>query len=317
MKIAFLADPLDSFKIYKDSTYAMMCEAAERGYTIYAFEPSDMAFVNNAVNVTARLITLTPNATNWYQAAPQADCPLTFFDVTVVRKDPPVDMEYVYCTHLLELAQNGGAQIVNRPEAIRNHNEKLAIAQFPDLIAPTIVTNDIKRLQQFHHEHRDIILKPLDGMGGMGIFRIKDDGLNLNATIELLSRDGKQSIMAQRYIPAIKEGDKRVLLINGTVVPFALARIPQTNEVRGNLAAGGIGVAQPLSAKDLSIAEKLAPILSKRGLFLVGLDIIGEYLTEINVTSPTCFQEINQQTGCNVAALFIDALENFASNKTK
>lgn len=309
MKIAFLADPLTNFKIYKDSTYAMMVEAAQRGHEIYAFEQKNMAFADGDVVADVARITLTGKADPWYLAdAPQAT-PLTAFDAIVKRKDPPFDMEYVYATYLLELAEAKGARVFNRPGAVRSHNEKLTIAQFSQFTAPTMVTSDEQRLRAFHIEHKDIILKPLDGMGGTGVFRIKEDGMNLGAIIETLTDNGRRTIMAQRYIPEISQGDKRILLIGGDVVPYSLARIPQAGEVRGNLAAGGMGVAQPLSARDREIAESLAPIFSKRGLLLVGLDVIGDYLTEVNVTSPTCFQEIMQQTGCNVAGMFVDALE--------
>ncbi len=312
MKIAFLADPLDSFKIYKDSTYAMMAEAFARGHEIHTFEQKDMAFEQGRVLANVARIMLTGDADDWYRAeAPQA-LPLTAFDVIVLRKDPPFDMEYVYLTYLLELAEQQGARIINRPGAVRDHNEKLAIAQFAQFMSPTLVTSDLARLRAFHGEHQDIILKPLDGMGGAGVFRVRDDGLNLGSIIETLTRHGKTTIMAQRFIPEIAKGDKRILLIGGEVVPFSLARIPQAGEVRGNLAAGGLGVAQPLTARDHEIALALAPTLSKRGLLLVGLDAIGDYLTEVNVTSPTCFQEIHQQAGFNVAAMFVDALEKSA-----
>lgn len=313
MKIAFLADPLDSFKIWKDSTYAMMVEAARRDHAVYTFEQRDMAMDNGRIVANVSRIHLAAeDAAPWYTAdAPEAQ-PLTAFDAIVKRKDPPFDMEYVYATYLLELAELQGARVFNRPAAIRNHNEKLAIAQFPQFIAPTIVSSDEVRLRAFHALHRDIILKPLDGMGGMGIFRVKEDGLNLGAVIETLTQNGEKTIMAQRYIPEIALGDKRILLIDGQVVPYALARIPLAGEVRGNLAAGGTGVAQPLSARDREIAETLAPILAKRGLLLVGLDVIGDWLTEINVTSPTCFREITQQTGFDVAGMFIDAMEKHA-----
>jgi glutathione synthase len=312
MKFAFLADPLQSFKTYKDSTYAMMAEAAKRGHEIYAFEQKDMAFAGGAITADVSRITLTGDLQDWYRAAPPVAQALTAFDAIVKRKDPPFDMEYIYATYLLELAEQQGARVFNKPDAIRNHNEKLAIAQFPQFTAPTLVTSDEARLRAFHVQHKDIILKPLDGMGGMGIFRVKEDGLNLGSIIETLTNNGEVTIMAQRYIPEIVMGDKRILLIGGEVVPHCLARIPQAGEVRGNLAAGGTGVAQPLSARDYEIAHALAPILSKRGLLLVGLDVIGDYLTEINVTSPTCFQEITQQTGFNVAGMFIDALEKAA-----
>jgi glutathione synthase len=309
MKFAFLADPLDTFKIYKDSTYAMMAEAARRGHAVYAFQQKDMAFDSGAVIANAARITLTGDAKDWYRADAPAETNLTGFDAIMVRKDPPFDMEYIYATYLLELAEAQGARVFNRPDAIRSHNEKLAIAQFSRFTAPTLVTGDGARVRAFHDEHKDIILKPLDGMGGAGIFRVKEDGLNLGSIIETLTGNGARTIMVQRFIPEIAQGDKRILLIGGQVVPYCLARIPQNGEVRGNLAAGGLGVARPISARDREIGEALAPVLSKRGLLLVGLDVIGDYLTEVNVTSPTCFQEITQQTGFDVAGMFIDALE--------
>ncbi|MGI4848185.1 MAG: glutathione synthase [Janthinobacterium lividum] len=312
MKIAFLADPLSGFKIYKDTTFAMMREAARRGHTLYAFEHRHIAFAGAKVVADVARITLTGiegDHADWFAADAPVSMALSDFDVIVERTDPPFDMEYIYATYLLELAQNQGARVVNRPEAVRSNNEKLAIMQFPQFTPPTLVTSDAARVRAFHAEHQDIILKPLDGMGGAGIFRVTREGMNLGSMIETLSDNGRRTIMVQRYVPAIVEGDKRVLLIGGKVVPFCLARIPQNGEVRGNLAAGGRGEARPVSERDREIAETLAPILLARGLLLVGLDIIGENLTEINVTSPTCFQEIEQQTGFNVAAMFIDALE--------
>jgi glutathione synthase len=231
------------------------------------------------------------------------------FDRVLMRKDPPFDSEYFYATHLLTQAEREGARVYNRPSALREHPEKLAILEFPQFLSPTLVTREAEHIRDFHAQHGDIILKPLDGMGGMGIFRVQPDGLNLGSIIETLNRDGAQTVMVQKFIPAIAQGDKRVLLIQGRPVPYALARIPQGGEVRGNLAAGGKGVAQPLTARDLEIAEALGPVLAARGLLLVGLDIIGDRLTEINVTSPTCFQEIHDQVGCDVASIFIDALE--------
>lgn len=309
MKIAFLADPLAGFKTYKDTTYAMMVEAARRGHALYAFEHRDMAFEEGAVLANVARIRLTGEAQDWYRSDAPVAQPLTAFDAVVERSDPPFDMEYIYATYLLELAQGQGARIFNRPDAVRSHNEKLAIAQFPQFIPPTLVTSDAARVRAFHREHQDIILKPLDGMGGVGVFRVSANGLNLGSIIETLTHNGSRTIMAQRFIPEIAQGDKRILLIGGKVAPYSLARIPQGGEVRGNLAVGGLGVAQPLSARDREIGEALAPVLLKRGLLLVGLDVIGDYLTEINVTSPTCFQEITQQTGFDVAAMFIEALE--------
>ncbi|MEN3366590.1 MAG: glutathione synthase [Burkholderiales bacterium] len=313
MKIAFVADPLHTFKTYKDSTYAMMAEAARRGHEIHAFQQKDMALDNGVVAAKAERISLTGDAKHWYSVDAVSEKRLTEFDAILVRKDPPFDMEYIYLTYLLEIAEKQGARVFNRPEAIRSHNEKLAIAQFSQFTAPTLVTSDTTRVRAFHNEHKDIILKPLDGMGGAGIFRVKEDGLNLGSVIETLTGNGAHTIMAQRFIPDIAKGDKRVLVIGGQVVPYCLARIPQNGEVRGNLAAGGLGVAQPISARDREIGTALGPLLSARGLLLVGLDVIGDYLTEVNVTSPTCFQEITQQTGFDVAAMFIDALEKAAA----
>jgi glutathione synthase len=309
MKIAFLADPLSSFKIYKDSTFAMMAEAARRGHEVYAFQQRHMALKEGEVTAHVSRIELTGDQDDWYKAAPSEDTSLAAFDAVIQRKDPPFDMEYVYGTYLLQLAEKEGAKVFNKPSAIRDHNEKLAIAQFAQFTAPTLVSSDETRLRDFQAEHGDVILKPLDGMGGAGIFRIKGDGLNLGSIIETLTQHGARTIMAQRYIPDIVKGDKRILLIDGKPVPYCLARIPQAGEVRGNLAAGGTGVAQPLSQRDREIAEALGPELASRGLLLVGLDVIGDYLTEVNVTSPTCFQEITQQTGFQVASMFIDAVE--------
>ena len=309
MKIAFICDPLSGFKIYKDSTYAMMQEAARRGHELFVFGHSDIIFDGKAVVAQVAQLSLVQNSNDWYKLVESVLLSLSTFDVVIERTDPPFNMEYIYATYLLELAERQGARIVNRPEAIRNHNEKLAITHFPQLIAPTLVTSNDKLIRAFHAEHKDIILKPLDGMGGAGIFRVAENGLNLGVLIESMTLHGKQTIMVQRTIPEIKEGDRRVLLIGGQVVPYCLARIPQGGEVRGNLAAGGLGVAMPISAREREIGETLAPLLLARGLMLVGLDVIGNYLTEINVTSPTCFQEIKQQTGFDVAAMFIDAIE--------
>jgi glutathione synthase len=309
MKIAFICDPLSGFKIYKDSTYAMMQEAARRGHELFVLGHSDIIFDGNAALAQVAQLSLVENSDDWYKLAEPVLSSLSSFDVVIERTDPPFNMEYIYATYLLELAERQGARILNRPEAIRNHNEKLAITHFPQFIAPTLVTSNEKLIRAFHAEHKDIILKPLDGMGGAGIFRVAENGLNLGALIESMTLHGKQTIMVQRTIPEISEGDRRVLLIGGQVVPFCLARIPQGGEVRGNLAAGGLGVAMPISAREREIGETLAPLLFARGLMLVGLDVIGNYLTEINVTSPTCFQEIKQQTGFDVAAMFIDAIE--------
>ena len=310
MKLLFITDPLESFKIYKDTTFAMMREAQRRGHTLAVCLPQDLVWQRGS-QVTARVrdIVLTGDSTNWFQAQPLRSAALTAFDAVLMRKDPPFDSEYFYATHLLEQAEREGARVFNKPRALRDHPEKLAIMEFPQFIGPTLVTRDPQDIQRFHVEHQDIILKPLDGMGGMGIFRVGPDGLNLGSITETLNRHGAQSVMVQKFLPEITEGDKRVLVIGGKPVPFCLARIPQGSEVRGNLAAGGKGVARPLSARDWEIAEALGPVLHSRGLLLAGVDVIGDCVTEINVTSPTCFQEIYDQTGCNVAFLFVDALE--------
>lgn len=310
MKLLFITDPLESFKIYKDTTFAMMREAQRRDHTVAVCLPQDLVWQRGS-QVTARVqdIVLTGDSTNWFQAQPLRSAALTAFDAVLMRKDPPFDSEYFYATHLLEQAEREGARVFNKPRALRDHPEKLAIMEFPQFIGPTLVTRDPQDIQRFHAEHQDIILKPLDGMGGMGIFRVGPDGLNLGSITETLNRHGAQSVMVQKFLPEITEGDKRVLVIGGKPVPFCLARIPQGSEVRGNLAAGGKGVARPLSARDWEIAEALGPVLHSRGLLLAGVDVIGDCVTEINVTSPTCFQEIYDQTGCNVAFLFVDALE--------
>jgi glutathione synthase len=310
MELLFVTDPLESFKTYKDSTFAMMREAQRRGHTVHACEPRHMLWERGGVvQAQVRSITLTGDAADWFtEAAPQVRS-IKDFNAVVMRKDPPFDSEYFYATHLLEQAEREGAKVFNKPRALRDHPEKLAILEFPQFIGPTLVTRDAEAIRRFHAEHKDIILKPLDGMGGMGIFRVKADGLNLGGIIETLNKDGAETVMVQKFLPAIVDGDKRVLVIGGKPVPFCLARIPQGGEVRGNLAVGGKGVAQPLSDSDRAIAEAIGPILSARGVLLVGLDVIGDSLTEINVTSPTCFQEIADQTGFDVAAMFIDALE--------
>ncbi len=330
MNILFIADPLDSFKIYKDTTFVMMREAAKRGHHVFACEVRQLRWSQQHEGGLTGVIADTQQIqlahepalldakalhragrmdVEWYAALPSQAMSLATFDAIIMRKDPPFDSEYFYATHLLEQAQREGAKVFNSPRALRDHPEKLALMEFAHLAAPTLVTRDIARIKAFHAQHHDLILKPLDGMGGVGIFRVRDDALNLGAIAETLTANGAQTIMAQAYLPAIQDGDKRVLLIGGKPLPYALARIPQGGEVRGNLAAGGKGVAQKLSESDLKIATALGATLASRGLLLVGLDVIGDKLTEINVTSPTCFQEIFDQTGFDVAAMFMDAVE--------
>jgi glutathione synthase len=296
----------------------MMRAAARRGHTLMACEPKDLRWQRGEpVTGFVRDISLTGRSghgvKDWFVAAQQAPDerpqPLNGVDAIVMRKDPPFDSEYFYATHLLGQAEREGARVFNKPAALRDHPEKLAILEFPQFIGPTLVTRDAADVKRFHAEHHDIICKPLDGMGGMGIFRVGPDGQNLGSITETLNRDGAQTLMVQKYLPEIVKGDKRVLVIGGKPVPFALARIPQGSEIRGNLAAGGKGVAMPLTDTEKKVAEKLAPVLNQRGLFLVGLDLIGGYLTEINVTSPTCFVEITNQTDFNVPQFWLTTLE--------
>ena len=311
MHILFVADPLESFKIYKDTTFAMLRELQRRGHQLSACGPAELVWqTGGVVQAQVRDILLTGAAERWFEAAAGGPVvrALRDFGAVVMRKDPPFDPEYFYATHLLEQAEREGARVFNKPRALRDHPEKLAILEFAQFCGPTIVTRSAQEIRRFHAQHQDIILKPLDGMGGTGIFRVREDGLNLGAIMETLNQNGAQSVMVQKFLPEIVQGDKRILIIGGKPAPFCLARIPQGSEVRGNLAAGGKGVAQSLTPRDREIAEAIGPVLAARGLLLVGLDVIGDKVTEINVTSPTCFQEIADQTGFDVAAMFVDAL---------
>ncbi len=310
MKILFLIDPLASLKATKDTSVAMMRAASARGHQIFAADPTALSFAKSAPQVFAVEIAVNADDHHWYaeKSAPQG-FPFTHFDAVLERKDPPFDMEYVYRTYLLERAEAAGVKVWNRPRAIRDHNEKMAILKHTDMIAPTAVARDMPTLKAFHAEHGDVIFKPLDGMGGTGIFRARAEDPNLNVIIETLTANGTRTIMAQKFLPEIKVGDKRILLIGGKVVPFAIARIPQGGDTRGNMAAGGKPVVQPLSASDQRIAETMAARLWSEGLFLVGLDVIGDKVTEINVTSPTGFVEIKNQAGFDVAAMFVEQLE--------
>jgi glutathione synthase len=316
LSLLFVVDPLPLLKAYKDSTVAMMRSAAARGHDIWACTPSEMQWREGRVTARAQRLRLLPEADQgapWYAELDAGARALAGFDAVLMRKDPPFDTEFLYATHMLSAAQRDGAAVFNDPRALRDHNEKFAVTEFAEFTAPTLVTREIETLRQFHRDLGQVVVKPLDGMGGTGVFVLQEHEPNLNAILETVTHEGTRSVMAQRYIPEIRNGDKRVLLIGGVPVPYALARIPKPGETRGNLAAGGIARAQPLSDSDRAIAEALAPTLAARGLLLVGLDVIGDYLTEINVTSPTCFVEIRQQTGFDVAALFVDALEKAVS----
>ena len=310
MKILFIADPLAGFKIKKDSTFAMMEAAVKRSHAIYFCEARDISIEGGRIQVDAASVSLTGrDGKDWYRCGDSQRHLLTAFNAIVMRKDPPFDLEYLYATQLLTLAEAEGARVFNQGQALRDFNEKLAILNFPEFTAPTLVTAKPSRLLSFVRQHQDAILKPLDGMGGSGIFRARPDDPNLNVIIETISQQGTRTVMAQRYIPEIRDGDKRVLVIDGVPVDYCLARIPQGGDNRGNLAAGGRGEVRPLSARDREIAMALAPELKRRGILLAGLDIIGNYLTEVNVTSPTCFREIMEHSDVDVAALFVAALE--------
>ncbi len=311
MNLLFIADPLEHFKPYKDTTFSMMRECARRGHTLWACEPRQIVWQRGGrvTALAARQVALTKDEHDWFSVQQTRDVALADMGAVLMRKDPPFDSEYFYATHLLQQAEREGARVFNKPAALRDHPEKLAILEFPQFIGPTIVTRDAQAIRAFHAEQRDIILKPLDGMGGMGIFRVGLDGLNLGSIIETLNQHGAVTVMAQKYLTDIDKGDKRIIVIGGEPVPYCLARIPQGSEIRGNLAAGGKGVAQKLSARDMEIAKGIGAALAPRGLLMMGIDVIGDSLTEINVTSPTGFQEITQQAGIDVAKLFVDALE--------
>ena len=309
MDLLFIIDPPDTLKAYKDTTVTMMRAAQARGHAIFVCEQNALAWRDGEVTAESLAIALADSDDDWYQEKARARRTLQSFDAVLMRKDPPFDLEYVTSTWLLSAAERRGARVFNAPGAIRDHNEKLAIFEFPQFVAPTLVSRDPEQLHAFIDAQQDVILKRLDTMGGEHIFRVRADDPNRNVIIETIALGGDRSVMAQRYIPEIREGDKRILLIGGKPVPHSLARIPKPGESRGNLAAGGRGVAQRLSPRDLEITRAVGETLAARGLLLVGLDVIGDWITEVNVTSPTCFREIQDQTGFDVAGMFVDALE--------
>jgi glutathione synthase len=308
MKLLFIADPLESFKVEKDTTLAMMRVAQSAGHEIWYTQSHDLLWGQGKARARCQPLEIKDHST-WYQLGKVEEYALDHFTAVFMRQDPPFTVEYLTSTWILSAAVLQGARVFNHPDAVRNHSEKLSITEFPQFIPPTLVTRDIHAIRDFHQLHQDIVIKPLDEMGGAGVFRVGPDGLNLGSIVETLGQNGARTLMAQRFLPEIAAGDKRVLLIGGEVLPYALARIPQGSEIRGNLAAGGKGLAMALTAREEEIANYLAPILAKRGLFLVGLDMIGGYLTEINVTSPTCFIEITQQTNFDVARKWLTLLE--------
>ena len=307
MKLLFILDPLDKLKSYKDTSLAIMREAAARGHTLYVCEQHDVMLRFDVIKFVVKRFTFSQDGS--YQIDQPSEVLAKLFDAILMRKDPPFDNEYLYSTYLLELAASQGARVINNPTAVRSWNEKLSIAKFPQFAPQFLVTSNSDLIRDFLSDHQDIIIKPLDGMGGSGIFRLTKTDPNIGVILETATQFGRQTIMAQRYLPAILQGDKRIIIINGKPLPFALARIPKAGETRGNLAAGGTGVAQPLTSRDLEIATTVGKTLKTEGLFLVGLDVIGEHLTEINVTSPTGMVEIAAQTDCKPAQIFVEALE--------
>lgn len=308
MRIAFILDPLDSLKPYKDTSLAIMREAANRGHSLFVAMQHDLFLRHDIARMRVRPFAFV-DGDSWYALGDiQEEAPQEF-DAIFMRKDPPFDNEYLYSTYLLEQAAKQGARVYNNPTAIRDWNEKLDVLNFPQFAPTFLVSSDQSLIREFLAEHQDIVVKPLDGMGGSSVFRLRQDDPNLGVILETITRHGQQTVMAQRYLPAIAQGDKRIIVIDGEPLPYALARIPQNGETRGNLAAGGKGVAQPLSTRDHEIAVTVGKLLKEKGLFLVGLDVIGDYLTEINVTSPTGMVEIAAQTDCNPAGILLDKLE--------
>jgi glutathione synthase len=313
LSLLFIVDPLDELKAYKDSSVAMMREAAGRGHRVFAATPAELAATESSVTAHAHELRVSPDNAAWYEDLGASDRAVAGFDAVLMRKDPPFDVEFLNATLLLSRAAALGARVVNDARALRDHNEKLAILEFPEFTVPTLVTREADRIRAFWADHGDIVVKPLDGMGGAGVFRLQHGDPNAGSILETVTAHGTRTAMAQKFIPAIRDGDKRVLVIDGEPVPYCLARIPKAGETRGNLAAGGTGRAQALTARDREIAHTVGQALLPRGLRLLGIDVIGDHLTEINVTSPTCFVEITEQTGCNVAGIFMDALERGSS----
>lgn len=309
MKLAMIMDPIESIKPNKDTSFRLLLEAQARNYEIYYLTLNDLSLIAGEPVGLARSVQVRDQATDFYTLGDVETMNLGQFDVILMRKDPPFDNEFLYATYLLELAERRGALVVNKPQSLRDCNEKLFTAWFADLTPPTIVTRQAELIRAFHQEHQDIILKPLDGMGGASIFRIDSSGQNLGVIIETLTNHGQRFTMVQRYLPEIVDGDKRILIIDGKPMPYALARIPSAGETRGNLAAGGTGRPQPLSDSDWELARRVGPELKRRGLTIVGLDVIGNHITEINVTSPTCMREIEAAYELNIAEKVFEAIE--------
>lgn len=317
--LGVVMDPIQNINFNKDTTLALLHAAQQKGWQLYYMEQQDLYLDQGRAMGLARNINISMDPDNWFELGKQTKQPLGDLDVILMRKDPPFDNEFLYSTHLLEQAERDGALVVNRAQSLRDCNEKLFATQFPQCCPEVLVTRSAKLLREFHQQYKDVIFKPLDGMGGTAIFRLKEDDANVSVIIETLTEHGTQQIMAQRFIPDIKNGDKRILMINGEPVPYALARVPAKGETRGNLAAGGTGIAQPLSDRDRWIAGQVGPTLKEKGLYFVGLDVIGDYLTEINVTSPTCLREISAASGVDIAGDLMNIIEQelVTRNSTK
>ncbi len=310
IKLGIVMDPISSVKVAKDSSMAMMLEAQKRGYELYYMEMQDLYLDQGECRASTQRVKVFDDSEHWYELSDAQDIAVSELDAVLMRKDPPFDTEYIYATYMLERAEVAGTLIVNKPQSLRDCNEKLFTAWFADLTPRTLVTRNAQQIRNFHKQQKDIIIKPLDGMGGASIFRMKENDANVGVIIETLTDHGQQYAMVQEYMPAIKDGDKRILIVNGEPMPYCLARIPAQGETRGNLAAGGRGEARPLSPSDKRIAETIAPELKKRGLYFVGLDVIGDKVTEINVTSPTCIREIEAAYPINISGKLMDAIED-------
>ncbi len=308
LKLGVVMDPIGSINVKKDSTFAMLLEAQARHWEIHYMEQADLFVRDGQAMARMRTVDVHSDRTPWFQFNSDAIDPLHTLDAILMRKDPPFNLEYIYTTYILELAEARGALVVNKPQSLRDANEKLFTAWFPQCAPPTLVTHNASHIRAFLQEHGDIIIKPLDQMGGTSIFRVRHDDPNTNVIIETLTERGATLTMAQRYIPDILDGDKRILLVDGEPVPYALARIPQPGETRGNLAAGGHGVGRPLSERDRWICAQVGPVLRAKGVLFAGLDVIGDYLTEINITSPTCIRELDKLYGLNISAQLLDAI---------
>lgn len=302
-------DPLEGIKTVKDSSFAMLLAAQKRGWTLHTMQQSDLYMKDSVAMARTCITEIQDNPAHWFNTQPATDIELATLDVILMRKDPPFDMEYITTTYLLEMAEREGSLIVNRPSSLRDANEKFFITRFPQCCTSMIVSRDQERIRGFIHQQKDVIVKPLDGMGGASIFRVTPDDPNLSVILESVTEHGSKTIMAQQFIPQISEGDKRILLINGEAVPYALARIPAIGETRGNLAAGGSGTGIELNDRDRWICQQLGPTLREMGILFAGIDVIGDYLTEINITSPTCIRELDKQYGLNIADQLMDSIE--------